>query len=397
MGCRAVTENSDNLLEMYMYATGVSEIPKEWNQWSCLAIVAAAVGNRVWFQKFAWEQMAPNMYIFLVGPSGGGKGGAIGFAQQFLHPRMNCYTGSATYKSMIDLMTSPSTEGGVARSTMLLVQPELADCIGSGTLANSMIKAMTNWYNPSSQDYQESTRTHGERSFTPPCLSWLAGTTVEWLKQTVDVEAMRSGFFGRVAIAPGTPGKDRVYSPYIPSDYEEVVREIKDRIKWLTKLEGEFTLTAAGREADKEWYETRPEPLPELKPFWRRQHDLNLKIAMILSLCETMDLRIHDTHILKAQDLTDQSARMLPKIIAQATTSQMILRIDYVRDRIKQSGTIKHSTLLKQVYRLHITSEELKRIIDQLREEGSIQIVASNSGGRKYKWRVKRLTLPKDN
>lgn len=393
---RGKLAESSNLLDLYMYATGHSEIPPPWHQWSCMALVAAAVGDRVYYKKFSWEKMTPNMYIFLVGPSGCGKGGAIGFAQQFLHDRMNSYTGSSTYKSMIDLMARPAEIGGVDRSKMLLIQPELADCVGTGLLANSMIKAMTNWYNPSSQDYQESTRKHGDRIFSPPCLTWLAGTTVEWLRQTVDKEAMLSGFFGRVAISPGIPNLERVYQPTSPPDYADVIEYIKDRVGWLTTLEGEFRMSGAAYECDKYWYETRAEPEPEMRPFWKRQHDLNIKIAMLLSLCESMSLSIKEEHILQAQDMTDQSAKMLPDIIEQATATQATQRVDQVRQLIKKYRRIKHSILLRKVYRWHINGEDLKRIIDQLIEDGSITSRTISGGGQRYEWTGNpTVTMPK--
>jgi len=373
-------------MDLYMYATGHSQIPSEWHRWCCLSVVASAVADRVYYKKFEWEKLSPNQYIFLVGDSASGKGGALSFAQQFIHPKMNAYTGSVTSKSMIDRMSKPSDDGMPDRSKMLLIQPELADCIGEGPQAQAMVKAMTNWYNPSDRDYEESTRKHGDKILRPPCLNWLAGTTIEWLRETVNINAMRSGFFGRVAVAPGAPTGERVYAPYSPPEYHDVCDVIRQRLMYLTEYTGEFTMTPAARAIDMEWYETRPDPDDEMKPFWRRQHDLNLKIAMTLSLCESMSLKIDEKHILKAQEMTDQSATMLPPIITKATSTQTSYKYDQVSRMIEQFSPIKHSMLLRKVHRWHITADELHKIVAQLNEAGLIEIERTMGGGRKYRW-----------
>lgn len=378
-----------NILDLYMHAAGDSEIPYEWHEWCCLSLIASAVSDRVYYKKFIWENMAPNMYIFMVGPSGCGKGGALGYMGKFIHPRMNMYKGSTTYKSMIDKMSAPAEAGGVTKSKMLLVQQELSSCIGSGALADAMVKAMTDWYTPTNDDYQESTRMHGERSFPPPCINWLAGTTVEWLKQSVDTEAMLSGFFGRVAISPGEYDENkRIHDPtqHCPDDYDEVVEEIKDRIEWLTQLEGQFDITAEAYDADKIWYEKRKSPSPEMLPFWRRQHDLTLKIAMILSLSDDMKLTIKLRHILRAQELTEQSARILPKVITMAGHTEFSRSVEKTKDLIKKYSTITHKVLLNRSKNWNANAEIVKKIIHQLLEEGCIVRNYNKKGGAVYNW-----------
>ena len=73
-----------NFLHLYNYLTGDSEIPKGYHGWAALSLLAALAEKRVWFEKFKGSKIYPNIYTLLIGPSGVGKGGAIGHAMRVL-------------------------------------------------------------------------------------------------------------------------------------------------------------------------------------------------------------------------------------------------------------------------------------------------------------------------
>lgn len=383
-------ESSGNILDMYMHAVGESEVPEEWHRWTCFGLVAAAVSNRVYYKKFEWEKLAPNLYTFIVGPSGAGKGVALGFGKQFVHPMMNMLQGGMTKQGLFDYMAS-ETESGVPRRNCMLIQPELADCLGHGGRASEMVKAMTEWYTPSADGFEDITRMHGARSIEAPCINWLAGTTVEWLSDCVDAQAMRSGFFGRVAVVPDEFNYERrVYAPKQPRNYEETVEKIKDRLHWMTQCSGEFKMTHSAREADKTWYENRRVPDELMRPFWRRQHDLALKLAMVLSLCDSLNLKINSKHITAAHDLSERSMYMLPDIIRFATMPESNQKINRVKDAIHSARKIQHTKLLRKMFVFNINAKELGWIVEHLLQEGRIERRISDTGAAVYLWVIKR-------
>ena len=376
-----------SILDVYMKMAGKSEIPHAWHRWSCMSLVAATVADRVYYRKFAWEKLSPNMYVFLVGPSGLGKGGALGFAMQFRNPSMPLQYGACTHKSLVDKMATP-TEHFPEPHKLYIVQAELADAIGSGPLADAFVKAMTDWYNPSSVDFDETTRTHGEKSFPPPCLNWLAGTTSEWLGQTVDPKAMMSGFFGRVAIAPGEYRfEDRVYDPskYTPADYDDLLLYVYNRLEALNMLEGEFKMTQDARELDEYWYDNRPPPPSKLMaPFWRREHDLTLKIAMILSLCEGTDLIIKKHHVMRAQEEVRFARLSIPRIITEATQSKGQEKMQLVRDHMARRAEVwvSKSTLMREmkVIEMGMLPAEFDVYMSALEQMGELEIRKKGRG-----------------
>jgi len=332
-----------SIVDLYMHCAGESEIPREWHHWCCLSLIAAHVEDRVYYKKFEWESLSPNMYTFLVGPSGSGKGGAINFAMQFVknESELNIHYGASTKQGLMDKLGKNKSNS----HRLYVVQAELADAISTGHLADAFIKSMTDWYNPSNMDFQESTRLHGSRTFKPPCLNWLAGTTTEWLIESVGAKAMASGFVGRVVIAPGTYSYNkRVYDPklYQAPDYHAVIEVIKERLAALTSIEGEFSMTDSAYELDRHWYETRKPPREEMAPFWQREHDLTLKLAMVLSLSQSLNLIIKREHIQTAQNLVKMARDMLPSIMEAVNRNKNTELIEpimqYLRTRKKWTG-----------------------------------------------------------
>lgn len=390
---------TDNILELYEYATGKSEIPQAYHKWACISLVAATLADSVFYRKLAWERMSPNMYIMLCGPSACGKGGAIGFSAQFYHDNINLHYGATTKQALFDKMARKPEEEEeglmfIQRSPakVYIVQDEMAEAVGTGNRADEYIKAMVGWYNPKETKTEESTRMHGAKVIEDRmCLNWLAGTTPEWLQDVVDLKTMMSGFFGRVVPVPGDYDfENRVYEPWSPPDYDEVVEYLKARFFELSFLEGEFTMLPAAKELDREWYETRPEPSKELTPFWRREHDLILKLAMILSACDSLDLQIHPHHITHAQNLIKEIRGYLPKITELSAKGGMSTNIDKIREFIhKHASGVKRSLVTKRASHLGMRAGELNDILEFLKAQEEIEEF-KHLNGTKYREKKKQ-------
>ena len=84
MSFTPILQQTQNLLRLYMHQTGKTETPDEYHAWSCIALVAAAVGDHVWYSHFKHVKLYPNLYTLLVGPSGSGKDVAFSLALSFV-------------------------------------------------------------------------------------------------------------------------------------------------------------------------------------------------------------------------------------------------------------------------------------------------------------------------
>lgn len=392
----SILNETTDLLELGMHLAGRTEVPRQWFEWSLISMIAASVGDRVYYQRFPWERLHPNMYIFLIGPSGTGKGQAINFALQLEHPVQNLWFGEATNKGLKDVFGSSNSirpaDGSTPPWVIHLVQTEMADAVGPGNMANALIKSMTNWYNPTKHNFSESTRTHGEKMHPPPVINWLAGSTVEWLLESINREALLSGFFGRVVPVPGDyDWSVRIYDPmdYAPSDYEDVLVYVCQRINALTAipLDTPMTIRPEARRIDKVWYEEMQPPERELIPFFRRMPDLSTKLAMIFSLCRSQSLVIEEDDIFRAHRYVTKALRDLRDLMNSSIGSRSYLIVESIISFLRQrGGWVSRQSLVSHGNKWRISPKEMDELIKEADAMGKIE-QRKRSGRNEYRYK----------
>jgi hypothetical protein len=369
----SILDETNNLVRLYLHYCGRTEVPTEFHLWAWLSVMAACVADRVWIEKFRGEKLAPNLYTILIGPSGLGKGQAIGSATRFVRdiPRINMYRGKSTAPALIDELSTKRFVDGkkvAANTKFFLVTPELSMSTGSGDLADSFIKLMCEIFEGGSYTFKERTRTSGFVSFRDFTINWLAGTVLEWLTDCVTREAIQGGFFARtIAISAPYNTDVRYVKPMYPPDRDEVGEEIARRIRQLACLGGCFTQDEEAQRIEDQWYMTRPAPAEdELLPAWRRDHDLMLKLAMLLALADDYDLTIRAPHVIRAQKLVAAARRVMPSLISYSSTtpeSDGMLQIERI---IQRANVISHSGLLRVMSRRGMTSDRLRSLVETL-------------------------------
>lgn len=372
----SILDSTENIMDLYMYAAGDTGTPQSWNRWVCISMVAAALSDRAWFQKLQHKVLAPNLYVMLIGASGVGKGNAIDFGLQFKHERMNMLYGAATSKALLDRMCAPTQPGDIPNSKMFIVQDELADAVGHSNVASAYIKSMTAWYSAGNGEIEDNTRMHGRKVLEERiCMNWLSGTTVEWLQEAMDYRAMMSGGFGRVCTIPGAYNYDkRVYRPAPIRDYNIIVDYLRGRFEELTFLEGEFEMLPAAEERDEQWFHDRAAPREGMEPFWMREPALMLKLAMIMSACDSMDRIIRVSHILKAQELLKEVRDYMPKVIEQSAKGGLATATDRAMNFIGEAKRGRTRTELSRFLgRWGIKASEVSQIVETLLEQERIE------------------------
>lgn len=387
-----ILKHERNLLNLYLYAAGKSEIPVSYHKWSLLALVAASVGNRVSFPKWGHAPLFPNIYVFLIGPSALGKGGALSFMLQLEHLHHNVLNGAATHKALVGRFSSPAPLGQPGYEQCFLLHEELGNSVPAGPMGKAFIKFITDTHSRAGESYVDATRKDGEIKFPKPCITWLAGSTPEWLGESVTLEDMLSGFFGRVIGVPEWyDDTNRVYRPaeFDPPDKQDVLNYLCGRINLLTSIpeNSVFEMTKQAEEVDRDWYMTRPQPQdPRLMPFWRRESDLALKLGMILSLCRGQTLRIEAEDITEAHTLVRQAREAMPKIISWTGSGKLGVKEREVEQFVRVRKTwVRRARLLQHMKFHNVSLKELEEICAELEAMGNI-ISRKRGNTMEYKW-----------
>ena len=155
----------------------------------------------------------------------------------------------------------------------------------------------------------------------------------------------------------------------------------------LSYIEGPFTMTEEAESIEEVWYQHREAPHDEdLFASWKREHDLTLKLAMLFSLADDLDLVIGRHHIIAAQKAVGQVMRAMPELVNAASTTTETVGIEYVSELLKQRKAMAHSALLSVVYRRGVSADRLKMILDTLIQARKVTRYQSPMGGWAYAW-----------
>ncbi len=373
------------LTTLYVHMCGQSEVPKHFHFWALLSLIAALVEDRVWYEKHRGMKLAPNLYIFLYGPPAVGKGVAITSVYKLYQECQGTgrvWHGSITREGLIDVMGGRENEDAheivLASPKLWLVSDELGDDIGRGAIADSFIKFMTKLYTSTGTTLDTGTRKYGRVSLIDPLPNWLAGTTCEWMVESLDKNVTAAGFPSRVAFVEGVYNpKTRYPRPLYPPDYAEVRQHIITRLWMLNRVSGEFKMTDEALRREAQWYTNRPFPEDsDLVPSWKREQDFILKLSMLLVLAEGgFPLIIDERHLAAAMKLSQSVQRNVPNVVAQAaetpelTTARRVqdALMDYKEKLSKTSeGWVAHSTIYERLKKKGVSQRQLRNELERL-------------------------------
>lgn len=395
------------ILDCYLYICGASEIPASYNLWCGISLIASAVEDRVWINKFG--PLYPNLYVGLLGPSANGKNEAMKIAMKIMkqHPKIGLFYGRATAQFLLSHMSKNRTDdaGKTHRNrALVMVMPELSMCLPKGDGADTFIKQVTDMFSGDTEiPLMEGTITRSLNAMHDGwCLNWLFGSNLAWLLDVIPATAISGGTFGRIiGVHENYLWGERYEMPVFPTDRDEVLSHLHRRIDEIGEITGEVTRTASAKSVMTRWYKEREKPDDDaIVPAWKRQQDIVFKLSMILSLSESTDLVVTDSHAWKAMKLSESIIRKLGDLQAAAATSRDTAGIAYVRQLMRGvRRPMGRTEILKRVISKGIGgAQQLTEIMQTLTESGE---VAERGLGRAkiYSYMARRkmplVTMPK--
>ena len=379
-----ILSRTKNFFRLYRHICGQSEVPDIYHFWGAVSLIAAAVEDRVWFEKFKHEQLYTNLFILLVGPSGLGKGTAISQLVRLAECSIsiNQYRGRLTGAHLIDILGKPTVDSWgqkcLANPKLWLIMDELQNDISTNKrMVEEFVYLMTEFYTASNYKVDTGTRTHGQVVVDRPLVNWLAGTTEEDLREILTTRLMRSGFTARTCFVFGEYDF-KIRHPRIdyPDDYEEVFQHLCYRLYALQRTQGPILITeTAEAELDK-WYVSRPEPEQELLySIWKRHHDLMLKFAMILCLADGGPTVIRHRHIIQAQQMVNKVYAFSQELVRFAAETQETKPVNKVAQYLRKKGSIKHSEATRHFRAAYgMDAGVFRRAINALMQENRVEM-----------------------
>ena len=399
-------EESRHFIDLYLHMIGLNEVPREFHLWSCLSLIAACLGDRCWVNKDTASNVYPNLYVFLVGPSGCGKDQAIKTVMKLVadlkgernHKLVNIWSGKMTGPAMWEYLSKSGAMTSVGQGKhkeVTSVKPvcyymteELGACVRSGELGQDLIATMTAFYMRPAQ-ISDGTRQHGFIHLLSPTVNWLAGTTDEWMLRSVPKDSVEGGFLARVQVVRGNRNYSVRYPRMLyPVDYQEVREHLLQRIEDLIMLDdAEFVLNDEALKVHDDWYlNEKPPDDSVLLPAFNRSDDLIYKLSLLLAIAEwtgrdtvdehggiVYDATIYDRHVKEAIELWRAMLYDMPATIRVANANPQMVDVDIVRHVVRRAGTMARSEMMTRVVGKGINKDRLDRALETLFAEECVK------------------------
>lgn len=225
-------------------------------KWSIISAIGAALERKVWVNWMGSFEVAPNNFIFIIGPSGFRKSTAAKEAVAILKEtgRVKFMAQKTNQAAMfLDIKSAQRgrkvTVDGVSypHASAYLFASEASDAIPKDSAHGSLKEFLTNIYdidkwnkNPS---YVKTTRMAGDEKIYNHCMNMLACSTPDWLPKVFTEDDLAGGFASRCLFVVDMERSPR----FIPLTNENLdfkkkfFYDLVDDMKQISQLSGQYS------------------------------------------------------------------------------------------------------------------------------------------------------------
>jgi hypothetical protein len=400
---------SKGLLRDYVNYTLKSESPTAFHAFSFLTVLGATLGRQIFIDQQVF-QIWPNMCTILVGPSGQVcKTTAADFAVKLGHSAEGALAshealefGDGRFELIAEKATGEAIHSRLAAkdpAVGLIYTPELSTFINKKEYNKTLIQDLTRlWDCPDVLPVRTQARDH--EVLKNVAVSFLGCSNEAWLVDSLPEDAFKGGFMARV-LQIYQPGTDRVFP--VPKRLDKSLGEqITYGVVESARCKGEVTQTRAASKYYHKRYTEIKKNFPEderMKPFYARLPNHMLRLAMLLSVCEsrTENVFITDEHLYQADRIMNWVLKWLPKVYSFMGVTNVGADARKIMLVLQNNGgrMARHELITKMVGRL--TVRQLDERVHTLKQA---RILAEISGGLFEKKRqsvyYKLLKRPED-
>jgi len=378
-----------------------TEPPKSFHTWVGLSIIAGALQRRVWTQ-WGHQVLYPNLYVVLVGKSGGArKGTAMKIGRDILKEvsTVEIVAESITREKLIQKMADLSgrssfgikidpIKGTVGRSqaqaAITCFSEELAVFLEQRDI--KFLSNLTDFYD-SHDSWSYETKNKGESHIHGICFNLLGATAPDWMASMLPQEAVGGGFTSRVIFIfeerKGKSVAEEVYTSWHVKRKEELVNDLQI----ISNLAGPYELSPEARKAYNEWYTEEDKkiargiyPIDDVRfvGYCERRANHVRKLMMILVASRSNQTVIEKIDFDRALELLLKAEIKMPKAFGGLGKSAYSEAVEMVLDYLIAHKKCTRKDLMRQFYR-DIDSQTLK-VVEEVLDHMKIVKIRTNPG-----------------
>lgn len=394
-----------NFFEAYQVYAADNFIPKQFNEWGCLSIIAGALERKVWLPWFEEESYYPNIYVLFASGPGEGKSVALNRATNLLVEINKRSPGC------INLMPNQATEAKFlelighgrqfAQGTVHTVQNAVyyRASEASSSLRNiygEFLACLTDLYDCPKIWSRAVKKDPKPLHLQNVCVNLFAASTIDYLSELVNDKNIMGGFASRLiyVVSRDKPivqqrfqhgGMDSEHARMRMALREDLIHDLA----LINKVIGPMHGDAEFGEAWEAWqfeFETKRRKLDseKLQSLIVRTNNNMLKVSMLLSMAESDERKLCLRHWNKALELVNEVNKNIPDIFRESRASNSDKAgknlAHAVFHMLVRNKGITRTELKGKLMRRDFNSSAIDQMINSLIEDGKIGAGSAHAG-----------------
>jgi len=376
---------SDWVEDFLSYTSHITS-PELFRKWAAIYTISATLERKVWVRTSSGI-LYPNLYIVLVGPPGVGKTEVTWRIRELIGSLSDVHLSpsSMTKASLIDELNKASrhlirpneTPSAVVFNSLQVVANELGVLLPG--YENEFMNTLTDLYD--CKYYAETRRSIPiPIEIKSPQLSIMAACTPSYLQAVMPEGAWDQGFISRTFLIYSGEQPLRPLFEFATENKEET-KLIKDGLKQRSKLYGRVTFTPEAANRMENWHMTGGEPKPDhpkLFHYCSRRTVHALKLSLVASVSESLDLIITEDHVGRAIDWLIEAELYMEEIFKEmgaGTHGQIIDEIwHFIFKAYMKAGkkSVQESRVLNYVAQ-RTPAHNVARIMEVMEKSGLVK------------------------
>lgn len=370
-------------LNDFVYYGSGTECPEIYLQWSGLSLLGAVLGRKIWTQHGGYFRIHPKLYVCLVGDAGSGKSTAKNQAKSFLKAIDPNYLISSSFQShqdIIDKMASdPMSQKTWKHKTTGTINEYrvfYGICNELASLLSTDKKGMVEFLVDVFDDEDEFTTGYkGQRLLQPerkqvvpfPYVSILACAVPKWFMGNLKLDLFDGGLGRRLIVCYSN--KTRLNEdPHTPEGGEQARQRALSHLAMCMNenVQGELHKTSAAIKWWKEWYHD-PKRFdltdPILGQFHQTKHIQALKVASLLSMCETpFSYKIEDFHLQVAVAMLDALEPSVLRLTSGIGRNELAGVGSQIIEFLERTGGMQTEVNVKKYFHRYLKMPEFQEL-----------------------------------
>ena len=287
-------------IDSFLEYTEILPSPPLLRKWAAISFVAAAMERKIWVRSMG-SDLYPNLYTFLVGPPGVGKGVAINAGERILRavPDLQVGPTDMTAASLIDALHEAVRRHTDLRSQTPFVEYNSLTVLSRelGVLVPSWDSALMNNLTDIYDGFTVEQKRRGKElkiKILNPQINILGACTPSYLNQVMPQGAWDQGFISRSILVYS--GDHTTRDPFLEDELSEysarMYNELLHDLKSIASEYGRLQFTTPAATAIRAWIKGSCQPEPthmKLQSYNSRRIGHLLKLCMVASLSRRAD------------------------------------------------------------------------------------------------------------